>query len=157
MSKREAAPAAPAEFEVYYSLSSMMRVMAANADEASEQVFAALHDLIGGLEKGGLGSQEAKQVQLNEAEIEIDLVGTVSKRIETIHTIEEVEPQQEFFDIYASISREELELAGFDARLVTDEEMARLARRMTDDYMKQLYFTSLRIVAEALGIPKRLD
>jgi hypothetical protein len=81
--------------------------------------------------------------------------GTVSRNLEAVSTVEEATPQQEFFDIYASISREELEFAGFDTHQVTDEDMTRLARRMTDDYMEQLYSTSLRIMAEAVGIPKR--
>lgn len=86
MSEREAASK---EFEVYYSLSSMMRVAAANADEASEQVFAALHDLIGGLGKAGLTAGEAKQVQLDEAEIEIDSVKIVSLEPGIIHPPDE--------------------------------------------------------------------
>ncbi len=65
------------------------------------------------------------------------------------------ESPEEFFDIYASLSRDDLERSGFDTRAVTDMDMHHLAREMTSDYMKQHYWSSLKRTAEHLGIPRR--
>ena len=62
--------------------------------------------------------------------------------------------EDEFFDIYASLSRDDLEHVGFDTRTVTDRAMHRLAREMTSDYMRQHYWSSLTRIAQSFGIPK---
>lgn len=65
------------------------------------------------------------------------------------------EKKKEFFPI-TSISRDDLVAAGFDAEGVTDEQMEQLADKMADDYLEQLYWSSLKILAEdALCIPKK--
>lgn len=65
------------------------------------------------------------------------------------------EKKKEFFPV-TSISRDDLEAAGFDAAGVTDEQMERLADKMADDYLEQMYWVSMKILAEdALGIPKK--
>lgn len=61
---------------------------------------------------------------------------------------------KEFFKI-TSVSRDDLEEAGFDATNVSDGTMERLARKMCDDYLTQLYWEHLPIIAEFLGIPKK--
>ena len=62
--------------------------------------------------------------------------------------------EKEFFEI-TSVSREDLESAGFDASNVDDIVMSTLADKMADDYLEQLFWSSLRIIAENLNIPKK--
>ena len=55
-----------------------------------------------------------------------------------------------------SVTREDLEMRGFDTTNITDEQMERLARKMCDDYLEQMFWISLDIIAEDLiGIPKK--
>lgn len=53
----------------------------------------------------------------------------------------------------ASVSREDLQSIGFDTRSVTDNQMCHLAKKMSDDYLDQLYWSSMRIIAEGLDFP----
>lgn len=59
-----------------------------------------------------------------------------------------------FFPI-TSICRDDLKARGFDADKTTDEQMQELARRMANDYCEQLFWDSMEIIAELIGIPKR--
>lgn len=59
-----------------------------------------------------------------------------------------------FFHI-ASVHRDDLEEIGFDASEVTDKQMKSLAKQMADDYCNQLFHSSLDILAELNGIPKK--
>ena len=55
-----------------------------------------------------------------------------------------------------SVTREDLEMRGFDTTNITDEQMERLAEKMCDDYLEQMFWISLDIIAEdIIGIPKR--
>ena len=55
-----------------------------------------------------------------------------------------------------SITREDLEMRGFDTTNITDEQMERLAQKMCDDYLEQMFWISLDIIAEdIIGIPKK--
>lgn len=54
------------------------------------------------------------------------------------------------------VSRDDLECKGFDISGVTDKDMRELADRMKDDYLSQLYWESLEIIAEdVMKIPKK--
>ena len=67
-------------------------------------------------------------------------------------TIEEMSKE---FKI-TSVTREDLEMRGFDATNITDEQMERLAQKMCDDYLEQMFWISLDIIAEdIIGIPKK--
>ena len=67
-------------------------------------------------------------------------------------TIEEMSKE---FEI-TSVTREDLESRGFDTTNITDEQMEELARKMCDDYLEQMFWISLDIIAEdIIGIPKR--
>ena len=70
------------------------------------------------------------------------------------HYIRAIEEPDTYFTI-TKIHRDDLDAAGFDTSDVTDSTMETLARKMSDDYLNQLYWTSLRILAEELGIPKK--
>ena len=55
-----------------------------------------------------------------------------------------------------SVTREDLEMRGFDTTNITDEQMERLAKKMCDDYLEQMFWISLDIIAEdIIGIPKK--
>lgn len=63
------------------------------------------------------------------------------------------EPKSDF--PITSVSREDLEEKGFDVSKVDDATMERLASKMADDYCEQMFWTSMEIIAEIMGIPKR--
>ena len=55
-----------------------------------------------------------------------------------------------------SVSREDLEYRGFDTTNITDEQMEELARKMCDDYLEQMFWISLDIIAEdIMGFKKK--
>lgn len=53
------------------------------------------------------------------------------------------------------LSREDLNIAGFDSSDVDDDTMEHLATKLGEDYCEQLFWTSLEIIAEIAGIPKK--
>jgi len=57
--------------------------------------------------------------------------------------------------IVTQVSREDLEEIGYDTSEVSDDTMERLASKLGNDYCEQLFWTSLDIIAEYMGIPKR--
>ena len=55
-----------------------------------------------------------------------------------------------------SVSREDLESRGFDTTNITDAQMEELARKMCDDYLEQMFWISLDIIAEdTMGFKKK--
>ncbi len=62
------------DYDVFYSLSGLMAVSALSENEASEAVFGALHSLVGKSRSQGITAQEADEVCLYDALVEIDLV-----------------------------------------------------------------------------------
>lgn len=55
-----------------------------------------------------------------------------------------------------SVSRQDLEMRGFDTTNITDEQMERLAQKMCDDYLEQMFWISLDIIAEdIMGFKKK--
>lgn len=55
-----------------------------------------------------------------------------------------------------SVSRQDLEMRGFDTTNITDAQMERLAQKMCDDYLEQMFWTSLDIIAEdIMGFKKK--
>jgi hypothetical protein len=63
-------------------------------------------------------------------------------------------PQYEDFRI-TSVCRADPESIGFETSGVDDSAMNKLAEKLADDYCDQLFWSSLDILAENLGIPKR--
>lgn len=57
--------------------------------------------------------------------------------------------------VISEVSREDLEELGFDISEVSDTTMEYLAKKLGDDYCEQLFWTSLKIIAEYMGIPKK--
>lgn len=61
--------------------------------------------------------------------------------------------EKEWFKI-TCVHRDDLIRAGFDGDSVDDATMERLASKMCDDYVEQLFWDYIEIIAEYLGIPK---
>ena len=53
-----------------------------------------------------------------------------------------------------SVSRADLEAKGFDVKAISDSQMETLASKMADDYVEQMFWISMSIIAEELGFPK---
>lgn len=53
----------------------------------------------------------------------------------------------------ATVSRGDLEDAGFDTSKVTDDQMRDIAENLCNAYLEQCFWIDLPIVAEDLGIP----
>jgi hypothetical protein len=63
---------------------------------------------------------------------------------------------EEGYFVITRVHRDDLEAAGFDTSNVTDSQMEYLAKKMADDYLSQLFWSSLEIIAEdVLKIPKK--
>lgn len=56
-----------------------------------------------------------------------------------------------------SVHRGDLEAAGFDASSVDDGVMLDLAEKMAGAYLDSAFWVDLDLIAEALGIPKRVQ
>jgi hypothetical protein len=59
-----------------------------------------------------------------------------------------------YFEI-SSLHRNDLEHIGYDTRRVDDSDMKTLASKLGSDYCEQLFWSSLPIIADHLGIPKK--
>ena len=57
--------------------------------------------------------------------------------------------------VITRVHRDDLDGIGFDVSEVTDCTMERLASKMANDYLEQLYWIQLPILAEDLDIPKK--
>lgn len=56
--------------------------------------------------------------------------------------------------VISVLSRADLEALGFDVSSVDDDTMQRFADKLGDDYCEQLFWSSLKILAEYFEIPK---
>lgn len=56
--------------------------------------------------------------------------------------------------VISVLSRADLEALGFDVSNVDDDTMQRLADKLGDDYCEQLFWSSLKILAEYFEMPK---
>ena len=78
-----------------------------------------------------------------------------TKEHEQMMHLAEIERMGKEFNI-TSVSREDLESRGFDTTNITDEQMERLAQKMCDDYLEQMFWISLDIIAEdIMGFKKK--
>ena len=78
-----------------------------------------------------------------------------TKEHEQMMHLAEIERMGKEFNI-TSVSREDLESRGFDTTNITDEQMEELARKMCDDYLEQMFWISLDIIAEdIMGFKKK--
>ena len=73
---------------------------------------------------------------------------------QTMH-LAEIERMSKEFKI-TSVTREDLEDRGFDTTNITDAQMEELARRMCNDYLEQMFWLSMDIIAEdIMKFPKK--
>lgn len=78
-----------------------------------------------------------------------------AKEHEQMMHLAEIERMGKGFNI-TSVSREDLESRGFDTTNITDAQMEELARKMCDDYLEQMFWISLDIIAEdIMGFKKK--
>lgn len=70
-----------------------------------------------------------------------------------VRVIDENEP---YFEI-STLHRDDLESIGYDTSQVDDFKMRELASKLGDDYCDQLFWGSLPIIADILGIPMHND
>lgn len=60
--------------------------------------------------------------------------------------------------VISELSREDLEGLDYDTSNITDDEMERLAGKLGDDYCEQLFWTSLKVLAdEYFEFPRKMD
>ena len=71
-----------------------------------------------------------------------------------LKTVMEKTDDDEYF-VITRVHRDDLDAAGFDASQVDDATMERLADKMGDDYLEQLFWVHLPILAEYLEIPRK--
>ena len=62
---------------------------------------------------------------------------------------------KQLFNI-TSVHRNDLESIGFDTSKIDDSIMERLASKMSDAYLESSFWIDLEIIAEYLGIHKRV-
>jgi hypothetical protein len=69
--------------------------------------------------------------------------------------LEEIDRMSKEFKI-TYVTREDLEDRGFDTTNITDAQMEELARRMCNDYLEQMFWLSMDIIAEdIMNFPKK--
>lgn len=54
-----------------------------------------------------------------------------------------------------SVHRDDLQAKGFDVDKITDAQMEELADKMGDDYCEQLFWDSMEIIADSMGLPRK--
>jgi hypothetical protein len=78
-----------------------------------------------------------------------------AKEHEQNMSLAEIERMSKEFKI-TSVTREDLEDRGFDTTNITDAQMEELARRMCNDYLEQMFWISMDIIAEdIMNFPKK--
>ena len=60
-----------------------------------------------------------------------------------------------YFNI-SSVHRDDLKQVGIDGSKVDDDQMEELARKLEDDYCEQLFWPSLRVIADEIMCLPRL-
>jgi len=71
-----------------------------------------------------------------------------------INWVRVIDEDEGFFEI-SSLHRDDLEHIGYNTSRVDDSIMKTLASKLGSDYCDQLFWSSLPIIADYLGIPKR--
>lgn len=84
----------------------------------------------------------------------MDEVRNAKEHEQNMH-LAEIERMGKEFKI-TSVTREDLEDRGFDTTNITDAQMEELARRMCNDYLEQMFWLSMEIIAEdIMNFPKK--
>jgi len=73
---------------------------------------------------------------------------------DTANWVRVIDEAESYYEI-SCLHREDLECIGYDTSGVDDSVMKKLASKLGDDYCEQLFWNSLPIFADSLGIPVR--
>lgn len=145
-------------YEVLYSITGVIPMRAWSEGDASGRVLELMIQWLRNARGEGLTARQVQRACLWQAEVDVEGVITtdqpVPARLTEADGSREPDIQKEFFEI-TRVSREDLERVGFATGQVTDADMRRLAGMMANDYVEQLFWTSLALMAESLGFPRR--
>ena len=94
-------------------------------------------------------NKEVKKYTLNDFfdNLNDDLINTDT------HWVRMIDDDKNYYPI-SSLHIDDLEHLGFDISKVTDNDMITLANKLSDDYCEQLFWNSLKIFADLIGIPR---
>jgi len=70
------------------------------------------------------------------------------------HWVRMIDDDRDYYPI-SSLHIDDLIFQGFDVSKVTESNMKRLADKLSDDYCEQLFWGSLNIIADGMGIPRK--
>ena len=70
------------------------------------------------------------------------------------HWVRMIDDNRDYYPI-SSLHIDDLIFQGFDVGKVTESNMKRLADKLSDDYCEQLFWGSLNIIADGMGIPRK--
>ena len=70
------------------------------------------------------------------------------------HWVKMIDDDRDYYPI-SSLHIDDLIFQGFDVSKVTESNMMTIANKLSDDYCEQLFWGSLNIIAEAIGIPRK--
>ena len=70
------------------------------------------------------------------------------------HWVRMINGDKDYYPI-SSLHIDDLIDKGFDVSKVTESDMKTLANKLSDDYCEQLFWNSLTIIADAIGIPRK--
>jgi len=70
------------------------------------------------------------------------------------HWVRMIVDDKDYYPI-SSLHIDDLNDKGFDVSKVTESDMKTLAKKLSNDYCEQLFWSSLEIIADAIGIPRK--
>ena len=65
-----------------------------------------------------------------------------------------IDDMEGYFPI-SSLHKDDLESIGYDTSKISDSDMETIARKLGDDYTEQLFWSSLPILADYVGVPSK--
>ena len=70
------------------------------------------------------------------------------------HWVRTIDDNKDYYPI-SSLHLDDLEHLGFDVSKIAENDMITLANKLSNDYCEQLFWGSLEILAETIGIPRK--
>lgn len=64
--------------------------------------------------------------------------------------------EEQGFFVISRLHRDDLANAGFSSEDVSDGDMETIAKKLHEDYMEQLYWDSLKIIADYVGLKRNI-
>ena len=100
--------------------------------------------------KAKVNEQSVKRYSLNEF---IEALNDDAINLDN-HWVRVIDDNEGYYPI-SSLHVDDLAASGFDVSKITEDDMITLAGKLSDDYCDQLYWNSLVIIADAIGIPRK--